>query len=65
MTSTTVTTREPASEPPTEEVELSPAQGYDDEQIRLMEELCIVVDENDKPIRSGTKKECSRLFYSG
>ncbi|EPX73439.1 isopentenyl-diphosphate delta-isomerase Idi1 [Schizosaccharomyces octosporus yFS286] len=31
---------------------------YDEEQLRLMEEVCIVVDENDKPVRSGSKKEC-------
>ena len=43
----------------TEDAELSTAQGYDDEQIRLMEEVCIVIDENDNPIRPGTKKECS------
>lgn len=42
-----------------EEIELSTAQGYDSEQIRLMEELCIVIDENDQPIRAGTKKECA------
>lgn len=65
MTSTTATSREPVSKPSTEEVELSTAQGYDDEQIRLMEELCIVIDENDKPLRSGTKKECWYPFHSG
>jgi len=32
--------------------------GYDEEQIRLMEEVCIVVDENDRPIGSGSKKTC-------
>lgn len=49
----------------TEDVELSVEQGYDDEQIRLMQEVCIVIDENDQPIRSGTKKECtSPLCYS-
>ncbi|KAH9252477.1 isopentenyl-diphosphate delta-isomerase [Batrachochytrium salamandrivorans] len=32
--------------------------GYDPEQIRLMSEQCIVVDENDIPIRGGSKKEC-------
>lgn len=40
------------------DVELSTAAGYDDEQIRLMEEVCIVIDENDQPLRPGTKKEC-------
>jgi|SRR5277367_4006482 len=42
-----------------EDVELSTAKGYDDEQIRLMEEVCIVIDENDQPLRPGTKKECT------
>ncbi|WEW57367.1 isopentenyl-diphosphate delta-isomerase idi1 [Emydomyces testavorans] len=33
-------------------------EGYDEEQIRLMDERCIVVDENDQPIGSGSKKTC-------
>lgn len=33
-------------------------QGYDDEQIRLMEEVCIVLDEDDVPIGSASKKVC-------
>ncbi|KAI9359972.1 NUDIX hydrolase domain-like protein [Zopfochytrium polystomum] len=33
-------------------------QVYDDEQIRLMGEMCIVVDENDTPLRPETKKNC-------
>lgn len=33
-------------------------QGYDEEQIRLMEEVCIVLDENDRPIGSASKKVC-------
>lgn len=33
-------------------------KGQDEEQIRLMEELCIVLDYNDKPIGAGTKKLC-------
>lgn len=32
--------------------------GYDEEQIRLMDEVCIVLDDNDTPIGSGTKKLC-------
>lgn len=32
--------------------------GHDQEQIKLMEELCIVLDYNDKPIGAGTKKLC-------
>ncbi|KAL9625236.1 MAG: hypothetical protein Q9160_000638 [Pyrenula sp. 1 TL-2023] len=32
--------------------------GYDEEQIRLMDEVCIVLDENDNPIGSASKKTC-------
>ncbi|KAI1981541.1 isopentenyl-diphosphate delta-isomerase idi1 [Ophidiomyces ophidiicola] len=32
--------------------------GYDDEQVKLMDERCIVVDDNDQPIGSGSKKTC-------
>jgi len=39
-----------------EEVELSSAEGYDDEQIRLMEEVCTVIDENDHPSGQAPKK---------
>jgi len=33
-------------------------EGYDEEQIRLMDEVCIVVDNDDIPIGSATKKLC-------
>lgn len=33
-------------------------EGYDEEQIRLMDEVCIVLDENDLPIGSASKKVC-------
>lgn len=32
--------------------------GHDDEQIRLMDELCIVLDYNDQAVGAGTKKTC-------
>lgn len=32
--------------------------GHDEEQIKLMEELCIVLDYNDTPVGAGTKKLC-------
>ncbi len=32
--------------------------GHDAEQIRLMEERCIVLDEEDRYLRDGSKKEC-------
>jgi hypothetical protein len=58
MTSGQSTTAVTAPSPETD-VDLSAAAGYDDEQIRLMEEVCIVIDENDQPLRPGTKKECT------
>jgi isopentenyl-diphosphate delta-isomerase len=33
-------------------------QGYDEEQIRLMDEVCIVLDRDDNPIGSASKKTC-------
>lgn len=33
-------------------------KGYDAEQARLMDERCIVVDENDKAIGALDKKTC-------
>jgi isopentenyl-diphosphate Delta-isomerase len=59
MTTTATATSEGAIS--TDEVALSTSEGYDDEQIRLMEEVCIVINENDQPIRPGTKKECLPL----
>lgn len=32
--------------------------GHDEEQIKLMDELCIVLDNDDKPVGAGTKKLC-------
>ncbi|EED16962.1 isopentenyl-diphosphate delta-isomerase [Talaromyces stipitatus ATCC 10500] len=32
--------------------------GYDEEQVRLMEEVCIVLDNDDRPIGSASKKAC-------
>ncbi|EXJ55236.1 isopentenyl-diphosphate delta-isomerase [Cladophialophora yegresii CBS 114405] len=32
--------------------------GYDEEQIRLMDEMCIVLDHDDAPIGSASKKAC-------
>jgi isopentenyl-diphosphate Delta-isomerase len=32
--------------------------GYDEEQIRLMDEVCIVLDNDDQPIGSASKKAC-------
>ncbi|KAF2838921.1 isopentenyl-diphosphate delta isomeras-like protein 1 [Patellaria atrata CBS 101060] len=33
-------------------------EGYDEEQIRLMDEMCIVLDNDDLPIGSASKKVC-------
>ena len=32
--------------------------GHDEEQIRLMDEVCIVTDNNDLPIGTASKKIC-------
>lgn len=34
-------------------------EGHDEEQIRLMDEACIVLDENDMPIGKASKKICT------
>jgi hypothetical protein len=34
--------------------------GHDEEQIRLMDEVCIVTDENDLPIGTASKKICTK-----
>jgi isopentenyl-diphosphate Delta-isomerase len=36
--------------------------GHNEEQIRLMDEVCIVLDENDKPIGNLSKKICMHLM---
>jgi len=33
-------------------------EGHDEEQIRLMDEVCIVTDENDMPVGTASKKVC-------
>lgn len=33
-------------------------EGHNEEQIRLMDEACIVLDENDAPIGKASKKIC-------
>lgn len=38
--------------------------GYDEEQIRLMDEICIAVDNDDKPIGDVSKKICRPLEFS-
>lgn len=43
----------------------SALEGYDEEQIRLMDEVCIVLDNDDVPIGSATKKLCKLLRICG
>ncbi|EGG13841.1 isopentenyl-diphosphate D-isomerase [Cavenderia fasciculata] len=40
------------------EQECTAFKGHDEVQIQLMQEECIVVDNDDKPLRPGSKKEC-------
>lgn len=40
----------------------SELEGYNEEQVRLMEEVCIVLDIDDKPIGSASKKACKLHF---
>jgi isopentenyl-diphosphate Delta-isomerase len=36
----------------------SALEGHDEEQIKLMDEVCIVTDENDAAIGNASKKVC-------
>lgn len=38
-------------------------EGYDEEQVKLMEEVCIVLDNDDKPIGSASKKTCTLPLF--
>ncbi len=38
-------------------------EGHDEEQIRLMDEVCIVLDNDDNPIGTASKKLCK--LYAG
>jgi isopentenyl-diphosphate delta-isomerase len=44
--------------PTTEPTPAVSLEAYDEEQVRLMEERCILVDEQDKAYGEGSKKEC-------
>lgn len=50
--------RDMAAQVSTEQGYDASLQGHDEEQIRLMEERCIVTDREDHMIRDGSKKEC-------
>ena len=53
--STRLVGEEPANGASTSSNDLA---GYDEEQIRLMDELCIVLDLNDQPLGNASKKDC-------
>lgn len=36
---------------------------YDEEQVKLMQEMCIVVNEKDEKIGADTKKNCMLFFF--
>lgn len=58
MSTTTTTTTTTTTSQPTSPADTLALAGHDEEQIRLMEERCIVLDENDGYLRDGSKKEC-------
>ncbi|TFB03543.1 Isopentenyl-diphosphate Delta-isomerase [Trichoderma ghanense] len=68
MSTTTTTTTTAQAQPITAETILrlfpdidttsEALSGHDEEQIRLMDEVCIVTDENDAPIGTASKKIC-------
>jgi isopentenyl-diphosphate delta-isomerase len=63
-TTTTITQAEPITAQtilrlfPDIDTSSADLDGHDEEQIRLMDEVCIVLDENDKPIGNFSKKIC-------
>lgn len=70
MTTTTTTmTAPPDAQPMTAETILrlfpdidttdDALSGHDEEQIRLMDEMCIVTDDNDVPVGKASKKICA------
>ena len=62
-TTTTVTQTIPTAETlltlfPDIDTSSAELEGHDAEQIRLMDEVCIVLDNDDKPIGTASKKLC-------
>lgn len=41
----------------------SDLSGYDEVQVSLMKEECIVLDDNDVPIGSASKKDCKSICH--
>ncbi|KAL7963375.1 Isopentenyldiphosphate isomerase [Trichoderma compactum] len=64
MSTTTTTTAQPITAEtilglfPDIDTTSEALSGHDEEQIRLMDEVCIVTDENDAPIGTASKKIC-------
>jgi len=64
MSTTTTTTAQPITTEtilrlfPDIDTRSEALTGHDEEQIRLMDEVCIVLDENDSPIGTASKKIC-------
>lgn len=64
-TATTTTTAEPITAEtilrifPDIDTSGEALEGHDEEQIRLMDEVCIVTDESDMPIGKASKKVCA------
>jgi len=56
---TTTTTATSSAQAAFATIDLS---GYDEEQSRLMDEKCIVVDEQDRAIGALDKKTCMRKY---
>jgi isopentenyl-diphosphate delta-isomerase len=69
-TTTTTTTAEPITADsilslfPDIDTSVAALEGHDEEQIRLMDEVCIVLDENDLPIGTASKKLCECSCYA-
>lgn len=62
-TTTTVTQSIPTAETllrlfPDIDTSSAELEGHDAEQIRLMDEVCIVLDNDDNPIGTASKKLC-------
>lgn len=62
-TTTTVTQNGPSAETilrlfPDIDTSSAELEGHDAEQIRLMDEVCIVLDNDDNPIGTASKKLC-------
>ncbi|KAI1503868.1 NUDIX hydrolase domain-like protein [Biscogniauxia marginata] len=62
-TTTTTTQAAPSAETilrlfPDIDTSSAELEGHDEEQIRLMDEVCIVLDNDDKPIGTASKKLC-------